>query len=79
MDASKRALLLTASSDAQLAAAKACASERYDRAAMDANEIVVDAKRHTEQLERCIRALAKVPTVALSNPLALSQMCHFIG
>jgi len=79
MDASKRALLLTSTPAAQIAAAKACASEQYDRAAMDANAIGEDAKRHNEQLERCIRALAKVPTVALSNPLALSQMCRFIG
>jgi len=35
--------------------------------------------RHTAQLVRCIRALAKVPTVALGNPLALAQMCRFLG
>jgi len=79
IDASKRALLLTATPATQIAAAKACASEHYDTAAMDTNAIAEDAKRHNEQLVRCIRALAKVPTVALSNPLALSQMCHFIG
>lgn len=79
MDASKRALLLTATPTVRIAAAKACASEHYDKAAMDADAIGEDAKRHNEQLERCIRALAKVPTVALSNPLALSQMCRFIG
>ena len=79
MDASKRAMLLTATPATQLATANACTSEYYDTAEMKANAIAEDAKRHDEQLVRCIRALGKVLTVALSNPLALSQMCHFIG
>lgn len=79
MDASQRALLGNASPAVQMAAARAGAGGQYGTGAMDVTAIGEDAKRHNEQLVRCIRALAKVPTVALSNPLALSQMCHFIG
>jgi len=46
---------------------------------MGAKAIAENVKRHDGQVVRCIRTLAKVPKVALSKPVALSQMCHFIG
>jgi len=41
--------LLTGTPATQLAAANDCTSEYYDKAAMDANAIAADEKRHDEQ------------------------------
>jgi len=79
MDASKWSLLLTLPPIKRIAAAKAYASEYSDNSEFNESMFVQDSKRHDEQLARCIRALAKVPTIALSNSLTLAQMCRFIG
>ena len=79
VDASKRALLVSASPAAQAAAFRACTS-RYGRdSKINENNVGQDAKRHDELLAKCIRSIASSPSVASSNPLSLSQMCRFIG
>jgi len=77
IDASKRALLVSASPAAQEAALKAC-NLRNDES-LGIENIANDSRIHDEQLARTIHALYKGPSIATSSPLSLSQMCILIG
>lgn len=75
IEASKRALLMNSSPAAQAAAARAFSS----RTGNIVENISEDAALHDQILVRCVAALTKAPSCPSSNPLALSQMCQFIG
>ena len=75
MDASKRALLVSASPAAQAAAAKASAALGQAQT----SDIAVDAKKHDDELAKCTLSIANNPAAATSNPLTLAQLCRFIA
>jgi hypothetical protein len=77
IEASKRALLVSASPSAQEAAAKACRLRNNE--SIEAKDIAHNAKIHDESLGKTVHALCNAPEVALTNPLFLSQMCKFLG
>ena len=79
MDASKWALLVTASPVACFAEEKACSPRDSSTSEIDGEAIGHDAKCHDEQLARCVRALATAPDVASSNPMSLAQLGRFLG
>ena len=75
MDASKRALLVSASPSAQAAAAKASAALGQAQTV----DVAADAKKHDEELAKCTFSIANNPAAATSNPLTLAQLCRFIA
>jgi hypothetical protein len=79
IDATKRALLVTASPAAKTAAAKACASQNPKAPVMDLEVIGEDASTHDALLSRCISAIYNRSDVESCNNLFLCQFSRMLG
>jgi len=79
IDATKRALLASASPAAKTAATKACASQYPHASVMDLQMIGEDASTHDSLLSRCLIALNSVPDAVSQNSLFLFQISRLLG
>lgn len=79
VNATKRALLVSASPAAKLAAGKACYTQHPNASILDVQSISEDASKHDAMLTRCLLALNSAPATACKNSFFLSQLSRFLG